>query len=134
MDIEKNTTENVAYGFLREQKAFFDSFAAQNKSFKFCEKCQHKNVCGKKDSEEPDCVDYFPKHGHECYGNIYEMFDPIFEWMEYHYPSTDIQFVVEKSKATLYMEHKVTAFSKTIRQMVKSAESFVKDNGKGRDT
>ena len=41
----------------------------------------------------------------KAYGNIYELFQPIFDWMSYHYPSNEATFVVTRGGAQMFINH-----------------------------
>lgn len=86
-----------------------------------CSECVHKNVCKNRERFEGSlviCTDYVCGMNHERYGNIYDMFQPIFEWMQKHYPSGEMIFIVDKSHARMLHEHKVAAYDRKIRESV----------------
>lgn len=91
-------------------KFFTDMFSA-------CKSCAHNNVC-KKIEERKDttelCTDFLNAGNYKTYGNIYDMFQPIFDWIEFHYPSHDVKFIVDYASAQMYIEHKVYAFKKNM--------------------
>lgn len=80
--------------------------AVQNSKKMFlCLHCQHKEVC--KIIEEPDdkCAHFLNAGTYKVYGNIYTMFQPIFDWLNFHYPAGEVKFVVDRASAKMYQEH-----------------------------
>lgn len=51
---------------------------------------------------------YNPKR----YGDIYALFQPIFEWLQTHYPSGEVRFIVDKTSAQMIINHNSAVFSK----------------------
>lgn len=76
---------------------------------KLCDYCVHKEVCKKYGDEtvvrENKCDDYIGKTDPKEYANIYNMFEPVFKWIEYNYPHEDAQFIVKKTGATMFIQH-----------------------------
>lgn len=83
-----------------------------------CKRCIHKDVCGKKENGfKQDCENYKSDLNPQIFGNIHEMFDPVFEWMKIHYPTNEVRFVVDYSAAKMYIEHGVPIFDNKLRSI-----------------
>lgn len=96
-----------------------------------CKECSHKNVCKKRDEFEKTlniCEDFQNARNNEIYGNIYDMFQPIFDWLQKHYPSGEVFFIVKHRTAQMYQEYKVCAFDKQLKESVNeiAEKSFAK--------
>lgn len=55
------------------------------------------------------------------YGDIYEMFEPIFQWIKEHYPSGGY-FIVDHNSAKFYCPHILSVYSK---ELTNTANSFM---------
>lgn len=80
--------------------------AVQNSKHIFlCSHCQHAEVC--KNIEKPDdkCPHFLNAGSYKTYGNIHTMFQPIFDWLNFHYPAGEVKFVVDNTAAKMYQEH-----------------------------
>ena len=87
-----------------------------------CKECKHKKVCKNREEFERSlevCEDFENARNYEMYGNIYDMFQPIFDWMQKHYPSGEMLFLVDSRSAKMVHEHKVMAFDKHLREFPK---------------
>lgn len=87
--------------------------------FSMCSKCAHKNVCKyiqERDHFQSTCEDYLSSNNPKIYGNIYSMFEPVFKWIQHHYPSEDVKFVVERHGAQMYLPHGVFASSEALKK------------------
>lgn len=95
MDKEKNVTVE-------------DVKDAVMKAFSLCRKCKHENVCKylqERDGQAESCKDFLNAGDHKTYGNIYSLFQPIFDWLNYHHPHGEVKFVVSNTSAQMYLEH-----------------------------
>ncbi len=93
----KRSTEEVAQRIgeaLKNSKGMF-----------LCPSCAHKDVCKFAENPEASCDKFLNAGTYERYGNIYSMFDPIFDWLKFHYPHGEVYFVVENTRARMYQEH-----------------------------
>ena len=93
-----------------------------------CKECKHKKVCKNREEFEKSldvCEDFENARNYEMYGNIYDMFQPIFDWLQKHYPSGDVFFIVKPTSAQMHQEYKVCAFDKKITETVKEMEKKV---------
>ncbi len=71
-----------------------------------CELCSHKNVCKKIDEKaEKCCEDYIQQASYKFYGNINDLFQPIFDWIQLHYPAGGVKFEVDRNSARMYLEY-----------------------------
>lgn len=101
---ETMTQEDVVNSFME----FYNSFTFM------CPQCAHENVCSKKGNTEIPCKDFLVNGNYKRYGNINDLFQPIFDWIQYHYPSGEVIFIVDKNSAKMHLEHGVNAYSKEI--------------------
>lgn len=85
-----------------------------SKKFFLCRHCKHERVCKKIEDEEMQCEDFLNSGDYKTYGNIYSFFQPIFDWLKFHYPAGEVKFVVDRTSAKMYLEHGPAAFSKEI--------------------
>lgn len=76
-----------------------------SKKIFLCSHCHHAEVC--KIMEEPceRCQHFLNAGTYKTYGNIYTMFQPIFDWLNFHYPAGEVKFVVDNNSAKMYQEH-----------------------------
>ena len=82
-----------------------------------CRSCKHNKVCKNRERFEKSleiCKDFDNSNNPETYGNIYDMFQPIFEWMQKHYPSGEMFFIVDSRSARMYHDYKVSAYDKNM--------------------
>ena len=82
-----------------------------------CNACTHKPVCSifaKEGMKKREDCEHYQYKVTTRYGDIYEMFEPIFKWMEVNYPSDDIHFLVERNMAKLFFGHGPQIASKTL--------------------
>lgn len=85
-----------------------------SKKFFLCRHCKHERVCKKIEDEETQCEDFLNAGDYKTYGNIYSFFQPIFDWLKFHYPVGEAKFVVDQTSAKMYLEHGPAAFSKEL--------------------
>lgn len=85
-----------------------------SKKFFLCQNCKHKVVCKKIEDEEDQCKDYLSAETYKMYASIYSMFQPIFDWLKFHYPSGEVKFVVDRTSAKMCLEHGPAVFSKEL--------------------
>lgn len=79
-----------------------------------CNECVHKQVCKFADDSREKCHDYKHELNYRRYADIYQMFQPIFDWMKYHYPAGGVTFYVENNKAQMHLNYGVSAYSNEI--------------------
>lgn len=80
-----------------------------------CSSCIHKDVCKHMDGQPKDSCDFHKYNPNpKRYGDIYEFFYPIFEWLEFHYPSGEVYFHVDKNSAKMLQEYRVSVYSKSL--------------------
>lgn len=86
---------------------------------KICDSCAHKSVCKNYQQAEimakNKCDDYMSDNSPKTYGNIYNMFEPVFQWIEANYPSEDVRFVVNKNGAQMFIQHGPVATCKALQ-------------------
>lgn len=86
----------------------------ENLSFP-CKFCDHKNVCKKiNEKREEDCKNFIESPNYKNYSDINRFFEPIFEWMSYHYPSEGIVFIVNKDIAQMHLPYGASVVSKRL--------------------
>lgn len=78
-----------------------------------CNGCIHKEVCNNYEKNEK-CAHFKKENDIKVYGEIYELFDPIFDWLKFHHPAGDVHFRVDSNSAKMYLEYGVSAYDKTI--------------------
>lgn len=89
--------------------------AVQNsKKIFLCSHCQHKEVCKNVDDPSGHCPHFLNADTHKMYGSIHDMFQPIFDWLSYHYPAGEVRFVVDRNTAKMYQEHGPFVVSKEL--------------------
>lgn len=80
----------------------------------YCPKCSHKNVCKKIDVPGSACEDFINGQSYMEYPSIYQLFQPIFDWINYHYRSANVTFVVDHNSAKMYIENGPFVFDKRL--------------------
>lgn len=98
-------------------ESFFKGMAdgmTDSKRYFLCRQCKHKEVCKKIDEPEARCEHFLDSATHKAYASIYSMFQPVFDWLAFHYPAGGVKFIVDQTSAKMYQEHGPAAFSKEI--------------------
>lgn len=80
----------------------------------YCQNCSHKDVCNKIDDPENDCEHFIDGSIYKKYASINQMFQPIFDWLNFHYPHGEVHFVVDGMSAKMYQEHGAYVASKQL--------------------
>ena len=62
-----------------------------------------------------ECNFYQYRANPKRHGDISEFFYPIFEWIQFHYPSGGVTFIVDHDEAKMQLEYGVSVFSKRIQ-------------------
>lgn len=93
MDNTNQIYEKVADAIKNSKKLFL------------CSHCQHKEVCKNIEELDDKCPHFLNSGTYKTYGNIYTMFQPIFDWLNFHYPAGEVKFVVDNTSARMYQEH-----------------------------
>lgn len=114
---------------LEAAKGVIENAIGNNKKVFFCRSCAHKNVCKKIEENEENCSDFMDDTDYQKYASIYHFFDPIFDWMKFHYPAGDVKFIVDRNSAIMFLEYKPCVFSKEITQFGFDFAIQRKDNG-----
>ena len=83
-----------------------------------CRNCAHRNVCKKIEDKEEKCGDFMDATTYKQYASIYHFFDPIFDWIKFHYPAGEVKFIVDHNSAKMFLEYKPCVFSKEINQFL----------------
>lgn len=81
-----------------------------------CPVCAHKDVCALKEKKENGCAHFSDVSSYKKYYSIHSMFQPIFDWLNFHYPSTDAIFIIEKRKAQLHIPYDICEFEKKFHE------------------
>lgn len=89
--------------------------------FSICAGCVHSDVCKhteevKKKNAKDGCEHFKQRLDPERYWTINEMFEPIFQWMQHHYPAGGVSFHVDHNSAKMMQEHGVSVYSKDIQE------------------
>lgn len=84
----------------------------------WCASCIHKDVCKK--IGKTHCEDLLQINPSE-YSSIYNLFDPVLEWLNIHYPSEDVFFVVKRTGAHMNLQHGPVIGNKELRNIEKQA-------------
>ena len=92
-----------------------------------CQTCAHKNVCKKINEQIDGCEDFLNSGTYKIYGNIYDMFQPIFDWLNFHHPHGDVKFVVDNMGAKMYQEHGPFVSSKQLDNLWKARNPGVQE-------
>lgn len=79
-----------------------------------CPVCKHKNVCKKIEEVEERCSDFEDATLYQRYSSIHHFFQPIFDWIKFHYPAGEVKFIVDHNSAKMMIEHGPSVFSKDI--------------------
>ena len=96
---------------MTESNDTFESFEkvakkmVNSKKIYLCPQCKHKEVCKKIEESAANCADFLNASSYKIYGNIHSMFQPIFDWLNFHYPAGEVRFVVDRNSAKMYQEH-----------------------------
>lgn len=101
-----------------------------------CPSCAHRDVCKNIDEEGEKCGDFLDGTSYQRYSSIHHFFQPIFDWIKFHYPAGEILFIVDHNSAKMMIEHRTSVYSKEITNfgiISKNEEGMVKTYGKGND-
>lgn len=79
-----------------------------------CSQCDHKEVCKYLDESKDKCENFKERMNYRLHRSINEMFEPIFKWMQFHYPAGGVTFYVEHNRAQMHLDYNVTVFDKSI--------------------
>lgn len=81
-----------------------------------CNECAKKDVCKFIDNPPLQCKNFLNSGNYKRYGNLNDLFQPIFDWLKYHYPSNEVKFFVDNNRAMMLIDHMCGAYSKEITQ------------------
>lgn len=135
IEISQEFTQNESNGCPTDEiKRKFNEALENGKKAFLCPACAHKDVCSKIDEPSRQCENFLDATEPLRYPSIYHMFQPIFDWLKYHYPSGEVKFIVDQSSAKMFIEHGPSAYSKEITDLVCNAKGEksipkVKENG-----
>lgn len=79
-----------------------------------CSQCDHKDVCRYFDESKDKCDNFKERMNYKLHRSINEMFQPIFDWMKFHYPAGGVTFYVENNKAQMHLDYNVAVFDKSL--------------------
>lgn len=79
-----------------------------------CNNCIFNQMCNKKN--KINCLNHIYNADPKRYGDINELLEPIFNWINIHYPN-DTKMIIDRTSATLLIEHK-EYFSKEITKIL----------------
>lgn len=120
MEINKNEIKETIMNKVSEY------FENEKKTF-FCPSCAHKNVCKKIEESDSQCSDFYDATTYQRYSSIYHFFQPIFDWIKFHYPAGEVKFIVDHNSAKMMIEHGPAVFSKEIQASVNFAKEKLED-------
>lgn len=93
-----------------------------------CGSCMHEDVCKLITEDWETCPHFRSSADPKVYGNIYAMFQPIFEWLSLHYPSGEVAFLVDKNSAKMWQEHGPSVYSRELMDAANRATGKEDDN------
>lgn len=70
-----------------------------------CGFCAHKNVCKHADEMPERCENFKTEPNYKIHGNIDQLFQPIFKWIQFHYPAGGVCFYVDHDTAKMKIDH-----------------------------
>lgn len=120
------------------EKIFSDVMCGINKAMEnskaifFCPNCIHKNVCKKLDETGKECADFMSASTYKQYGSVYSLFQPVFEWIKFHYPAGEVRFIVDHNSARMMIDHGPFVLSKELASsfpMAKADAQKEENNG-----
>lgn len=79
-----------------------------------CDTCNHKAVCKYTEENREKCDDYKHDPDYRRHGDIQELFQPIFDWMQRHYPAGGVSFYVDSISAKMQLDYGAKAFNKRV--------------------
>lgn len=132
MDNENKTTSNeeVAKAVIDQFEKTMNAMSAGNSKAAFlCPCCSHKAVCKEIETPSEKCEHFADATTYQRYPSIYHFFQPIFDWINFHYPTHDVKFIVDHNSARMMLEHGPCAFSKEINNAVNMATKTTEDGG-----
>lgn len=124
--------ENVKKG-IDIIKEHLDNFAQNGKKTFFCPNCAHKNVCKKIDEVSEQCADFSSATTYQRYSSIYHLFQPIFDWIKFHYPAGEVKFIVDHNSARMVIEHGPFVTSKEFQGSI-DFSAYVKEKEQEKPT
>lgn len=95
---------------------FVRAAAENSKKVFLCSNCEHKDVCRKIDDPEEGCKDFMDATTYKQYASIYHFFQPIFDWIKFHYPAGEVKFLVDQNSARMLIEHGPFVVSKELKE------------------
>lgn len=107
--------DNVKKG-IEMMQGYLNDFAQNSKKLFLCQNCTHKNVCKKVEEQDKECADFSDATTYQRYSSIYHFFQPIFDWMKFHYPAGEVKFIVDHNSAKMMLEHGIFVASKELKQ------------------
>lgn len=109
MDKEPATAE-IPMEFLKQAKERMQN----SKSLFLCLNCEHKAVCKKIDEPAKECKEFMDANTYQRYSSIDHFFQPIFDWIQYHYPAGEVKFILDHNSAKMMIEHGPFVVDKSI--------------------
>lgn len=122
--MEENKDENLFHKVV----GTINEAMENSKSIFFCPNCAHKTVCKKIDKPEEDCKDFMDATTYKQYSSIYHFFQPIFDWINFHYPAGEVKFVVDHNSAKMFIEHGPFVASEELKAFPKNILSNEPNN------
>lgn len=109
MDKEPITAE-IPMEFLKQAQERMQN----SKSLFLCLNCEHRAVCKKIDEPAKECKEFMDATTYQRYSSINHFFQPVFDWIQYHYPAGEVKFIVDHNSAKMMIEHGPFVVDKTI--------------------
>lgn len=80
-----------------------------------CRSCVHEHVCKRADENRIKCDDYKQKISYMVHRNIDQLFQPIFKWIQHHYPSGGVSFLVDSKTAKMKIDYGPYVFDDSLK-------------------
>lgn len=122
--------EKVVNNFIKQAQEAMEN----SKAIFLCPSCAHKDVCKKADEPARECNDFMSATGYQQYGSINHFFQPIFDWIQYHYPAGEVKFIVDYNSAKMMIEHGPFVVDKSIMGCLPPKKKIGRMNKKNPET
>lgn len=93
-----------------------------------CKYCIHKDVCKNYSENGNNCDNYKKELSYKVYVDINELFQPIFKWIDYHYPAGGVVFYVENGTAKMRIDHGPFVMDDKYNNYAVQNPTFAKEN------
>lgn len=99
----------------------------KREEWRTCQNCAHKSVCREASDPRLDCDHHIYNADPNRYGDIYELLQPVFEWLRVQYPN-DTMMIIDGLASRLLIERKaffddsITNFTRGVMNESKSED------------